>query len=272
MEGKTNHKFEYSSSPASIHVENVSVFYGKKAALDKVTIEIPPGTQIAVVGPNGAGKSTLFKVLVGLIKPDSGSVKIHELPIGTFKACVAYVPQREEVDLHFPITVKEVVMMGRYSHYGMMGKPDSQDYDAVSSAIEKLGIADITKNSLSELSGGQLQRVFLARAIAQEPHILIMDEPFNGVDVSTQEATFQLLSSLRDQNVTVLVSTHDLNMASDRFDSIILLNHKLIAYGTSENVMKKDILALAFGGQMYMLDGAIVVDHCCPHEDESEEL
>jgi ABC-type Mn2+/Zn2+ transport system ATPase subunit len=231
---------------------------------------IPNGQQVAVVGPNGAGKSTLFKVLVGLIKPDQGSILIHEQPLGTYKTCVAYVPQREEVDLRFPVTVREVVLMGRYQHFGMIRKPDIDDQMAVENAMGKLGITNLAKSSLGELSGGQLQRVFLARAIAQEPHILIMDEPFNGVDVSTQEATFQLLTDLKPQGVTVLVSTHDLNMASRRFETIMLLNHKLIAFGEPENVMRKENLASAFGGQMFFLDGAVVIDECCPPETVEE--
>jgi ABC-type Mn2+/Zn2+ transport system ATPase subunit len=174
--------------------------------------------------------------------------------------------------LRFPITVKEVVMMGRYQHYGMLGNPDDQDHQVVNQAIDRLGISNLAKFSLSELSGGQLQRVFLARAIAQEPHILLMDEPFNGVDVSTQEATFQLLTDLRSQNVTVLVSTHDLNMASERFDSILLLNHKLIAYGSPKEVMRKENLSAAFGGQMFIMDGAIVVDECCPPDSGEEAI
>lgn len=225
-----------------------------------------------MVGPNGAGKSTLFKVLVGLIKPDQGSILIHEQPLGLYKSCVAYIPQREEVDLRFPVTVAEVVMMGRYLHYGMLGKPDNQDRLAVKQAMDRLGISNLARSSLGELSGGQLQRVFLARAIAQEPHILLMDEPFNGVDVSTQEATFQLLTDLRSQDVTVLVSTHDLNMASERFDSILLLNHKLVTYGTPKEVMQKENLAAAFGGQMFILDGAMVIDHCCPPEPGEEAI
>jgi len=235
-----------------------------------VTLLIPDGKQVAIVGPNGAGKSTLFKVLVGLIKPDKGSIEVHDQPLGTYKTCIAYVPQREEVDLRFPITVREVVMMGRDLHFGMINKPGQMDNNAVEEAMRRLDISNLASASLSELSGGQLQRVFLARAVAQEPHILIMDEPFNGVDVSTQEATFQLLTDLRSRNVTVLVSTHDLNMASERFDSILLLNHTLIAYGSPKEVMQKANLSAAFGGQMFMLDGAIVIDHCCPSDSAKE--
>jgi manganese/iron transport system ATP-binding protein len=227
---------------------------------------------VAVVGPNGAGKSTFFKVLVGLISPDSGIVQIHSQPIGGQEYCVAYVPQREEVDLRFPITVKEVIMMGRYRHYGPIKKPSPYDHEMVNIAIKRLNIEKLAKSSLNELSGGQLQRVFLARAIAQEPHILLMDEPFNGVDLSTQEATFQLLSELKSQDVTVLVSTHDLNMAASKFEAVILLKRRLIAYGTAAEVMKHEHLAAAFGEQLFLLDGAAIVDDCCQPDPVENEI
>jgi len=253
--------------PANIDLQEITVLYGSKPALDHITISIPHGNQVAVVGPNGAGKSTLFKLLVGLIKPSSGKAQIHSRPLGGNLSCVAYVPQREEVDLRFPITVEEVIMMGRYMHYGPIKNPSKIDHTAVNSAMEQLGIQKLAKNSLNEISGGQLQRVFLARAIAQDPHILLMDEPFNGVDVSTQEATFEILTLLRKKNVTVMVSTHDLNMAASKFENIMLLNHRIIAFGTPESVMTPKNLADAFGSQVFLLGNTAMVDHCCGHED-----
>jgi ABC-type Mn2+/Zn2+ transport system ATPase subunit len=236
-----------------------------------VTVSIPSGHHVAVVGPNGAGKSTLFKLLVGLVKPTSGKVQIHARPVGCDLGCVAYVPQREEVDLRFPITVREVIMMGRYMHYGLLRKPSKIDRDAVQSALEQLGIENLAKASLNEISGGQLQRVFLARAIAQDPHILLMDEPFNGVDVSTQEATFQILTSLRAKNVTVMVSTHDLNMAASKFETILLINHKVVAFGSPQVVMSRNNLSEAFGSQIFLMGETAMVDHCCPSDDLTEE-
>ena len=271
LENLINHSSITSTTPARLDFNDVSVFYGGWPALDHVSFSIPHGQQVAVVGPNGAGKSTLFKVLVGLVTPDTGSIQIHAKPLGGHDYCVAYVPQREEVDLRFPITVREVIMMGRYRHYGFLKKPGGKDQTMVDMAMERLNITKLSNLSLTELSGGQLQRVFLARAIAQEPHILLMDEPFNGVDFSTQEATFTLLSELKRQNVTVLVSTHDLNMAAKRFDAVILLKRRLIAYGASQEIMNRDNLISAFGEQLYMLDGAAVVDHCCPPEEQMED-
>jgi ABC-type Mn2+/Zn2+ transport system ATPase subunit len=256
--------------PANIDIQDVTVLYGNNPALDGVSLSIPSGHQVAVVGPNGAGKSTLFKLLVGLVKPAAGKVQIHSRPLGGELDCVAYVPQREEVDLRFPITVQEVIMMGRYMHYGPLKKPSKNDRDAVQSAMEQLGINKLAKSSLNELSGGQLQRVFLARAVAQEPHILLMDEPFNGIDISTQEATFEILSSLRSRNVTVMVSTHDLNMAATKFESIILINHRIISFGDPSTVMTRNNLAQAFGSQIFLMDGTAMVDHCCPPDDHDE--
>ncbi len=256
--------------PANIDLQDISVLYGSKPALDHITVSIPNGNQVAVVGPNGAGKSTLFKLLVGLVKPSSGKAQIHSRPLGGDLSCVAYVPQREEVDLRFPITVEEVIMMGRYMHYGPIKKPSKVDHTSVNTAMEQLGIQKLAKNSLNELSGGQLQRVFLARAIAQDPHILLMDEPFNGVDVSTQEATFEILTQLRNKKVTVMVSTHDLNMAATKFENIMLLNHRIIAFGSPEEVMTPQNLASAFGSQVFLLGNSAMVDHCCGHEDHEE--
>lgn len=261
---------DVSDKPANIEIQDVTVLYGTKPALDHVTITIPGGHQVAVVGPNGAGKSTLFKLLVGLVKPTEGKIQIHSRPPGGELDCVAYVPQREEVDLRFPITVYEVIMMGRYMHYGPLRKPSRNDQNAVETAMDQLDIRKLAKASLNELSGGQLQRVFLARAIAQEPHILLMDEPFNGVDASTQEATFEILTSLRSKHVTVMVSTHDLNMAASKFESILLINHRVIASGTPQTVMTRKNLADAFGSQIFLMDGSAMVDHCCPPDEHDE--
>jgi manganese/iron transport system ATP-binding protein len=263
---------EHPAPPANIDLQDVSVLYGSKPALDHITVSIPVGHQVAVVGPNGAGKSTLFKLLVGLVKPTLGEVQIHTQPVGCELGCAAYVPQREEVDLRFPITVQEVIMMGRYMNYGPLKKPSKNDHEAVHSAMEQLNIQNLAKSSLNEISGGQLQRVFLARAVAQEPHILLMDEPFNGVDVSTQEATFQILAGLRAKNVTVMVSTHDLNMAMSKFETILLLNHKLVAFGSPQAVMTKNNLSEAFGSQIFLMGETAMVDHCCPTDELTEEI
>jgi ABC-type Mn2+/Zn2+ transport system ATPase subunit len=221
---------------------------------------------VAVVGPNGAGKSTLFKALVGLLPLQQGRILIHGRPLGSHKDCVAYVPQRGEVDWRFPVTVADVVMMGRFGRQGLLGRADHADRAAVAAALAHMGISDLAARPIGELSGGQQQRVFLARALAQEPHILLMDEPFTGVDITTQEAVLRLLDDLRSEGLTVLVSTHDLNLAMQRFDLALLLNRGLVAYGPPQAVLTPEHIRAAFGGQALLLGPLVVVDECCPPE------
>jgi manganese/iron transport system ATP-binding protein len=249
---------------SQLDIEHASIAYNGHPALEDITFMVPHGGQVAVVGPNGAGKSTLFKALVGLLPVRSGEITVHGLPLGDHQHCVAYVPQREEVDWRFPLTVADVVMMGRYGHTGWWGRTISQDQKTVMRSLEQMGIAQLADRSISDLSGGQQQRVFLARALAQEPHILLMDEPFTGVDAPTQEATLALLEQLREQQVTVLVSTHDLNMAAQRFELVLLLNRRLIAYGVPEKVFTPENIRAAFASQALFIDGVAVVDECCP--------
>jgi len=247
-------------APASLSIERASVFYHDKVALEQITFCVPAGSSVAVIGPNGAGKSTLFKALVGLLPLQSGSISIHGLPLGHHKDCVAYVPQREEVDWRFPVSVFDVVMMGRYGQLGWFRRPGKKDRLAAMDCLEKLGIADLATHPIGSLSGGQQQRVFLARALAQEPHIILMDEPFTGVDASTQETTLALFENLRNQQVTLLTSTHDLNLAAKSFDQILLLNRRMIAFGPAHEALTAATVAEAFGGQVLFLDGALVVD------------
>jgi manganese/iron transport system ATP-binding protein len=257
--------------PARLEMEAVRVGYNGQPALEDITFQVSHGARLAVVGPNGAGKTTLFKALVGLIQIQSGRIRIHGEPLGRHQDCVAYVPQREEVDWRFPVTVSDVVMMGRYSQQAWLRRPDQADRDAVARSLEQLGIADLAKRPIGELSSGQQQRVFLARALAQEPHILLLDEPFTGIDFTTQEATLTLLEYLQSQQVTAMVSTHDLTLASERFEQVLLLNRRLIANGAPEEVFTPPNLSQAFGSQVLFLDGVAVVDQCCPPEEEGGE-
>jgi len=251
--------------PARLDVEGVSVAYDGQAVLCDVTFQVPHGQRVAVVGPNGAGKSTLFKALVGLLPLRAGKVLIHGLPLGHHMDCVAYVPQREDVDWRFPLTVADVVMMGRYGRLERLRQPEEKDREAVRQGLEKMGIANLAQRSIGELSGGQQQRVFLARALAQEPHILLMDEPFTGVDITTREAVLAVLDQLREQQVTTMISTHDLSLAASRFDRVLLLNRRQVAYGTPQEVFTTESLQAAFGGQLLMLGTSVVaVDQCCP--------
>jgi len=256
-----------SHTPHRLEVENISVAYGDKIVLKDISFQVPHGARIAVVGPNGAGKSTLFKALVGLLPLQSGRIMIHGLALGNHKDCVAYIPQREEVDWRFPVTVSDVVMMGRFNTRGWFARPNHADREAVQRSLEEMNISNLGKVSISDLSGGQQQRVFLARAIAQEPHILLMDEPFNGVDVTTQEATLSLLDHLRERQVTAIISTHDLNLAATRFEIVLLINKGLVAYGPAAEVLSQANLLKAFGSSLLIMEnGSMLVDECCAPE------
>jgi ABC-type Mn2+/Zn2+ transport system ATPase subunit len=253
-------------------MHHVTVIYGGHLALEDMTAQVPHGARVAVVGPNGAGKSTLFKALMGLVPLYAGQIFIHGQPLGSHHDCVAYVPQREEVDWRFPVTVADVVMMGRYGHLGWLRRPTARDWAIVQRSLEQLGIAELAERPIGELSGGQQRRTFLARALAQEPHILLMDEPFTGVDVATLEATLQVLDHLRDAQVTVLLSTHDLNLAATYFDQVMLLNRRLIRYGSPEEVLTPETIVETFGGQVFWLESRdegprmATASHCCPSE------
>jgi ABC-type Mn2+/Zn2+ transport system ATPase subunit len=252
------------TSASYLAIEDATVSYGSRPALDAVTMRVPQGAQVAVVGPNGAGKSTLFKALVGLLPLRAGRVLLRDRAPGGQADPIAYVPQREEIDWSFPVTVSDVVMMGRYGRLGWLRRPQSADREVVARCLDELGIADLAGRTIGELSGGQQQRVFLARALAQEPHVLLLDEPFTGVDVNAKESILGLLARLRERRITVLVSTHDMQAAADRFELVALLNGRLIAYGSPPEVFTPEHISAAFGGQALFLEGMVVVDQCCP--------
>jgi ABC-type Mn2+/Zn2+ transport system ATPase subunit len=233
---------------------------------------VPHGAQVAIVGPNGAGKSTLFKALVGLLPLRGGRVLLHGRAPGGQADPIAYVPQREEIDWSFPVTVSDVVMMGRYGRLGWLRRPQAADREVVARCLDELGIAELAGRAIGELSGGQQQRVFLARALAQEPHVLLLDEPFTGVDVNAKEAILGLLARLRERRVTVLVSTHDMQTAAQRFELVALLNGRLVAYGPPPEVFTPEHIGTAFGGQALFLEGMVVIDQCCPgHVGDGED-
>jgi ABC-type Mn2+/Zn2+ transport system ATPase subunit len=257
---------------AYLSLDGVTAGYDGRPALRDVTMSVPHGAQVAIVGPNGAGKSTLFKTLVGLLPVRTGRILLHGRTPGGQSDPIAYVPQREEIDWGFPVTVHDVVMMGRYGRLGWLRRPVATDREVVARCLDELGIAELERRAIGELSGGQQQRVFLARALAQEPHVLLLDEPFTGVDVSAREALLDLLARLRAQGITVLVSTHDMETAARRFELVALLNGRLIAYGAPPDVFTPDHLTEAFGGQALFLGGMVVIDQCCPgHVGGGEE-
>jgi manganese/iron transport system ATP-binding protein len=225
-----------------LEVNNLTVSYDGHYALTGVSFTVQAGQRVAIVGPNGAGKSTLFKAMVGLLPHRKGSVETNGAEFG-------YVTQRSSVDWSFPVTVHDVVMMGRIGRMGWLRWQRPRDREIVQRCLAQVGMLEYVGRQIAELSGGQQQRVFIARALAQEATILLMDEPFSGVDAPSQEAILKILDQLHEGGVTVLVSTHDLNLAAERFDRLALLNQQLIAYGPPRQAITPQTLAAAYGGQ-----------------------
>lgn len=236
----------HSHSEASVCLRGVSVRYENKPALDSIDLSIHLGERVAIIGPNGAGKSTLFKLIVGLIRPNEGTVSIFGNDPGGH-ICIGYVPQRNEVDWNFPVTVYDVVMMGRCGRIGLMKKPSGHDRQVVNEALELVGLDGLSGRQISELSGGQQQRVFLARSFAQEAELMLMDEPFTGLDNATRNDILKVLDLFREKGITVLVSLHNLKIAADYFPRIVLLHRKIVADGTATEVLTPELLVRVYG-------------------------
>ena len=249
-----------------LDVQNIAVRYNGRVALEDITFHLHAGERIAVVGPNGAGKSTLFKVVSGVLQQSAGDVNIFgSRPRG--HVCIAYIPQRSQVDWNFPVSVADVVMMGRSAKLGLLNWPHKRDWEYVHRALEIVELSDLAGRQIGQLSGGQQQRMFIARALAQEAELILMDEPLSGLDTPSQEGLLNLLDTLRDQNVTVMVATHDLDQAARHFDRIMLLNHRIIAFDVPQKVMHTDHLLQAYGGRLKIAPGGtMLVDDCCPPE------
>ena len=239
-----------STDAISLAVEHVSVTYpnGHQAIRD-ISFTLQGRTVCALVGVNGSGKSTLFNTIMGIIRPQAGSVRVNGLPVAQAmrQNGIAYVPQSENIDWHFPILVKDVVMLGRYGHMGMLRRPRAADREAVAAALERLGIADLAERQIGALSGGQKKRVFLARALAQQSRIILLDEPFTGVDAKTEFAVMELLKNLRDEGYLMLVSTHNLGAVPQYCNEVALINRELIAHGDIHDIYTVDNLERAFG-------------------------
>ena len=257
-----------------VEFSHVSVGYGGELALDDITFTIPRGERTAIVGPNGAGKSTLLKVIAGILPTSSGEVRVYGYGAGGH-ICIGYVPQRTQVDWNFPVTVSDVVMMGRVARLGLFRYAGHKDRQLVRESLAQVGMLHLANRQIGELSGGQQQRVFIARAMAQEAELLLMDEPLTGLDVPSQDAIFTVLDDLRVRGMTVLVSTHDLHLASERFDRLMLLRRKLLGLGSAAEVLSQATLNRAYGAQMTILPalggGLVFGDTCCEGHDEIEE-
>ncbi|NIZ10682.1 manganese/iron ABC transporter ATP-binding protein [Pseudooceanicola sp. HF7] len=254
-----------------IRAAHVSVTYRNgHTALRDATFEIPRGTITALVGVNGAGKSTLFKAIMGFVPASSGEISLLGMSVreALKKNLVAYVPQSEEVDWAFPVLVEDVVMMGRYGHMGFLRRPRKQDHAAVDQALARVNMTDYRHRQIGELSGGQKKRVFLARALAQEGQVILLDEPFTGVDVKTEEQIIALLRDLRDEGRVMLVSTHNLGSVPEFCDRTVLIKGTVLAYGPTEETFNHKNLESAFGGVLrhITIGGAALHDDDDPRE------
>ena len=239
------------SAVIGISAQNVTVTYRNgPTALLNASFEVPCGTVTALVGINGAGKSTLFKALMGFFPAAKGTIEIFGQSVSHALAqnLVAYVPQSEEVDWAFPVLVKDVVMMGRYGHMGFLRRPQKVDYDAVDSALSRVNMQDYKTRQIGELSGGQRKRVFIARSLAQDGQVLLLDEPLTGVDVKTEEQIIRLLKELRDEGRVILVSTHNLGSVPEFCDRTILVKGTVLSHGPTETTFTHKNLEAAFGG------------------------
>jgi ABC-type Mn2+/Zn2+ transport system ATPase subunit len=240
----------------ALRVRNLTVSYDRKPAVRNVSADVEVAERIAIVGPNGAGKSTLIRAVVGLVHPDSGEILVHGEPLDRVRTRVAYVPQRGAVDWDFPVLVRDVVLMGRYPRLGWFRRPRAADREIAAAALARLGMEDYAARQIGQLSGGQQQRVFLARALAQEADVLLLDEPFVGVDAATEEAIFGLLDEARAERKTVIVVNHDLGAVRRHFDRVMLLNGRLVAYGPPEETLDPELLRATYGGRLTALETA----------------
>jgi ABC-type Mn2+/Zn2+ transport system ATPase subunit len=256
----------------AVRLDDVSAGYGGGTALSHLTLDVAGGSLLAVVGPNGAGKSTLLKVIGGLLQPYSGTVEVLGGPVGANAHRIAYLPQAEAVDWQFPVSVGDVVMMGRYPLIGYARGPRAEDRDRAAAALVTVKMAAFANRQIGALSGGQRRRVFLARALAANPDLYLLDEPVTGVDAVTQEDLMDVLEAEARAGKTVIATTHDLLCAAQRFHQAALLNGRLVAHGPANLVLDQQLLAQTYGGHVLILaggDGAAVALDDAHHHDQA---
>ncbi len=241
------------ASPVALEIHDLTVAYHKRPVLWGVDLSMPAGQLVGIVGPNGAGKSTLIKACMGLVPLQSGWVKVFGRSFDDVATRVGYVPQRESVDWDFPVSVMDVVLMGRYGRLGLLRRPGKADREIARGCLEKVKMLPFADRQIANLSGGQQQRVFLARALAQEAELYFMDEPFSGVDAATESAIITVLRELRDRGCTILVVHHDLLTARQYFDMLLLLNMNVVAFGKTEEVFTAELLQKTYGGRLTIL-------------------
>ena len=238
-----------------LQARDLTVAYDARPVLRSVSFELEKGHMLGVVGPNGAGKSTMLKALLGLLDPDYGSVRVFGRPVDEVRDRIAYVPQTEAVDWDFPVTVAEVVLMGRQPNKGWFGRPNRDDRELAAEALDRVGMTQYAKRHIRQLSGGQQRRVFLARALCQGADLLLLDEPFAGVDAATEKAIFALIDQMADEGRSLLIVNHDLSILGN-FDRVMLLNQRVIAFGPPDDVVTEDNLRATYGGRLSLLDEA----------------
>jgi manganese/zinc/iron transport system ATP- binding protein len=262
----------------NVHIENpvmeihdMTVSYGRKPVLWNIDLTIPQGQVAGIIGPNGAGKSTLIKAAMNLLPLDSGFIKFFDQPFKEVHQRISYVPQRESVDWDFPASVFDVVLMGRYGKIGMFKRPRKKDKDIARDCLKKVGMEGFAKRQIAQLSGGQQQRVFLARALAQQADIYLLDEPFSGVDAATEKTIINLLREMAALQKTVIVVHHDLQTAREYFDWVILLNMRLIASGPVDKIFTPEFLNETYGGKLTLLTdvGTLMQQENLPQREKS---
>lgn len=236
-----------------LEIHDLTVSYDQSPVLWNVDLSLPAGKLIGILGPNGAGKSTLIKAIMGLVPTTGGYIKVFDRELNDVRSRISYVPQRESVDWNFPASVLDVVMMGTYGKLGLFRRPGKKEKQIAMDCLEKVGMQGFVNRQISELSGGQQQRVFIARALAQEADLYLMDEPFAGVDMATETAIFQLLQEMTAAGKTVIVVHHDIHSAMNYFDWIIMLNLHLVASGPKSEVVTEDLLRKTYGGKLNLL-------------------
>lgn len=238
---------------SAVEVEGLTVSYLDKRVLEGMTLSLPSAKMIGIIGPNGAGKSTFLKALLGLIPMDAGKVRFYGRPLKEMRTQIAYVPQRSEIDWNFPVLVRDVVKMGTYPRKGWFGWSSKEDRDWVMECLGMVGMENLAKRQIGELSGGQQQRVFMARALAQRAQLFFLDEPFVGIDAASEAAILQLLHRLRDEGKTVVVVHHDLGKAREYFDQLLLINGRLLAQGTADEVLQPQKVRQAYQRELLVL-------------------
>lgn len=242
------------NEPHALEVHELSVNYGKTPILWDISLKIPQGHIIGIIGPNGAGKSTFIRTALGLIKPISGKIEFFGQPLSSCRRRIAYVPQRTSVDWDFPILVRDLVLMGRYGSLGLFRRPQQADLQAAEYYLNLVNMQEFSERQIGQLSGGQQQRAFIARALIQEADIYFMDEPFAGVDMTTETAIMEILKTLKANGKTVFVVHHDLNTVENYFDWIVMLNMRLIAYGPTVEAFNADTLHMTYGKSYALFD------------------